>query len=136
MISLEDRINRDRITAYAEYRDGPPSYIDADSWSGDASWYDVTLERHPHIPLTVPFGMGSAHTEEPTAADVLNCLVLDAMGYENADGSFEEWASEYGYDTDSRRAYRTYQQVEKQTNKLRAFLGDEYDAYLYDTEQL
>ena len=38
----------------------------------------------------------------PALHDVLHCLVLDA-GVLDA-GSFEEWASEYGYETDSRSA--------------------------------
>jgi hypothetical protein len=85
--------------------------------------------------MVVPFGMGSANTEEPDAADVLNCLASDASGYENA-RSFEEWASELGFDADSRKAERTYREVERQAQQLRAFLGSEYDAYLYETEGL
>ena len=79
--------------------------------------------------------MGPALTDEPDAADVLNCLASDASGYENA-GSFEEWAGEYGYDTDSRSAERTFSAVESQTLALRSFLGERYGDYLWDTEGL
>jgi hypothetical protein len=41
----------------------------------------------------------------PTLADVLSCLLMDsiAIGY-----SFDQFCSEFGYDTDSRKAYDTY----------------------------
>lgn len=34
------------------------------------------------------------------------------------------------------RANATYEQVKAQTEQLRAFLGEQYDAYLYETEGL
>ena len=46
----------------------------------------------------------------PTPADILNCLASDASAYENAK-DFEEWASEYGYDTDSRKPKKIYKVV-------------------------
>ena len=74
-------------------------------------------------------------TDDPTAEDVINSLVSDAATYENAQG-FEDWASELGFDADSRRAYRVWEQTEEQTRLLRSFLADEYEAYLYETEGL
>lgn len=109
-----------------------------EDFAGATSW-NVTLKRgEPGVDydeLRVPFYTGSAWTEPPTALDVLTCLASDACGYENA-RDFEEWASEYGYDTDSRRAERLYNQVGNQTEKLRDFLGDDFDAIVYsDNEQ-
>lgn len=43
----------------------------------------------------------------PTAREVLYCLVSDALGWENA-RTFEDFATEYDYSTDSRRAERIY----------------------------
>lgn len=131
MMDLQARIDQDGITADATMTDAP-------AWARDEkhprNWYRVTL-TYDGRKLAVPFGMGSALTGEPGADDVLNCLASDAAGYENA-RSFEEWASEYGYDTDSRKAEQTYRQVEAQTAKLRVFLGAQYDAYLWQTEGL
>lgn len=56
-------------------------------------------------------------------SDVMSCLLMDAQGYDNA-ASFEDWATEYGWDPDSRKAERIYKAVEKQTQKLKLFLGD------------
>ena len=86
--------------------------------------------------LTVPFSMGSAHCKEPTAVDLLDCLASDACTVENA-GSFEEFARELGYDEDSRKAERTFQTCQKQTEKLKQFLGEDAFALLvFDTERL
>lgn len=42
----------------------------------------------------------------PTAAAVLYCLLSDM---EAIDQSFTDWASDFGYDTDSRKALATYE---------------------------
>lgn len=86
-------------------------------------------------PFEVPFSRGPALEGEPTAEDVLDCLASDASGVENA-RNFEEWASEYGYDTDSRKAERTYNIVREQAKQLRGFLGsDAYELLLWHTER-
>lgn len=69
------------------------------------------------------FSQGSALTEPPTIIDVLNCLALDASGIESA-GTFESWASEYGYSSDSRQAEKIYRTTRRQTQQLRRVLGD------------
>lgn len=126
MTTLKQRITADNVRAESVWTERP-------EWAdfGD-HWYNVTLKRKGRQ-LTVPFGMGSALTDDPTAQDVLDCLLSDASGYENA-RSFEEWASEYGYDTDSRKAERVYEQVKTQTHKLRKFLGEDFDAYVWETD--
>jgi len=98
------------------------------------------------------FSQGSAHTVDPTLADVLDCLASDASGYENAkdaaqynreknQGSlrteFDEWADEYGYDTDSRKAEKIYKTVKRQAEQLKRTLGAEaYEQLLWNTERL
>lgn len=76
--------------------------------------------------MEVVFSKGKGHKgKEPTAEEVLGCLLLDASGYENA-RSFEDWAGEYGYDTDSRSAQATYNTIGEQARELRELLGDDY----------
>ncbi|HUT63574.1 MAG TPA: hypothetical protein VMZ04_06425, partial [Anaerolineae bacterium] len=71
---------------------------------------------------------------QPTVSDVLNCLASDASGIENA-RDFNEWASEYGYDEDSREAERIYKVCQDQANQLQAFLPDEkYNELLFEVE--
>jgi hypothetical protein len=128
MIKLSQRIRDDNVRIESVMTDAP-------AWADDrrdSAWYAVTLKRKRRT-LTVPFGMGSALCCDPEVDEVLSCLLLDAAGYENA-RSFEEWAGEYGYDADSRKAERTYELTGKQTARLRVFLGDDYDAYLWRTE--
>ena len=87
--------------------------------------------RGYHEPLTVYFSQGSAHKKPPTLAEVLDCLASDASGVDNAQ-SFEDWASEYGYNTDSRKAERTYNICVQQARELKALLGqDAYNQLLY-----
>lgn len=86
--------------------------------------------------MHVYFSQGSAHTNAPTLAEALDCLASDAAGVEHA-RSFEEWAEEYGYDTDSRKAEKTYRLCVDQASELRALLGhDAYEMLLYHTERL
>jgi hypothetical protein len=92
----------------------------------DMTPWTVTLKLKGRQ-MTVPFFTGSLNTREPDAVTVLDCLLSDADGYDNARG-FEDWANDYGYDTDSRKAEETYKQVEAQSKELRAFLGDLYNA--------
>jgi hypothetical protein len=58
----------------------------------------------------------------PLLRDVLYCLVLEASVIDYA--TFEDWASEYGYDTDSRKAEKTYRACLKTALSLRAMVGD------------
>lgn len=71
---------------------------------------------------------------KPVVADVLDCLASDANGINQ---SFEEWASDLGYDTDSRKAERTYQTCQKQARELRQLLGAAaFEELLYRTERM
>lgn len=99
----------------------------------DATHYKVALTRGRRR-MTVYFSQGYGLAGEPTAASVLECLASDSSSADNA-GSFEEWAADLGMDTDSRKAERTYRQCERQTAKLKQFLGPElYDTLLFHTE--
>lgn len=84
--------------------------------------------------MTVPFSQGYGHNgREPELSNVLSCLASDSASIENA-RSFEEWASDFGYDTDSRKAERTFHVCERQAGRLKAFLGsDLYSTLLYST---
>lgn len=94
--------------------------------------------------MTVDFYCGIGHrTEEGTpkpvkGEDVLNSLASDSSGFANCGGDFEEWAKEYGYDTDSRTAERIFKAIEHQKNRLLIFLGNipNFDELVYSTERL
>lgn len=75
--------------------------------------------------MTTYFSKGYGHNgAKPTATEVLSCLASDAAGLEN-NNSFEDWCDEYGYDTDSRKAEKTYKACKHIASRLRTFLGDD-----------
>jgi hypothetical protein len=108
-----------------------------EEWGTPNNGWKVTLKNSRGQRYTVPFfkGIGLPDTP-PTAAEVLECLVSDALGYRNA-RSFDDWAADYGYDTDSRAAYRTFEACRRISERLDKFLTpEEFDALAYpeDTE--
>lgn len=120
---LETFCDERGVTIECSYYSEPPPWDarDMDGWK--------CRLRYQRRSLTVPFWMGRGHHgAEPTAGDVLGCLILDATGYENA-RDFEDWCSEYGYDTDSRKAERIYKAVKASAPKIRRFLGDDFEAF-------
>ena len=112
-----------RIRATVRYMDGPAP----EGFSpGSRSWR-VTL-RYQGRALTVPFHQGPAIRDEPTAADVLECLASDAS---SAEQPFEQWCGDYGENTDSRKAEATYKAVVRQTKGLRRLLGDDFEKIVF-----
>ena len=70
--------------------------------------------------LTVFFSGGSAVTAIKPE-DVLSNLANDAYSVETKE-TFEEFASEFGYDVASRNAEKIYKACKHQTNRLKKFL--------------
>lgn len=135
-MTLQEFIQKHGIAAAATRADDNPNMTDMPE--GSRHW-NVSLLRvgmGPAHTMVVPFSQGPAHTEPPTAEDVLDCLASDAIGWNNAEG-FEDWCGECGYDADSRRAERTYNAVKKQSTELAIFLSAlQYDDLLWNTERL
>lgn len=80
-----------------------------------------------------PWGPLGKKLDAPGVADVLHCLLMDAEVIDA--GSFEEWASNYGYDTDSRKAESIYRACLDTALKLRAMLGDDLIGQLREALQ-
>ena len=55
----------------------------------------------------------------PHSADLLHSLVLDSDGVAQ---SFAHWCSDYGYDTDLRKSYATYEACQQNADKLNSIL--------------
>ena len=120
MSQLTALCDRLRIRVSAEY--GAVEL--PEGWARDAHPYKVRL-RFQGRALTVPFFMGSGHSSEPTAADVLSCLCSDANIGEQ---SFEDFCSDMGSDPDSRKAEATWKACVAIGPRIRRFLGDSFDA--------
>ena len=56
--------------------------------------------------------------------DALWHIAMDCMGVENTAG-FEEWAGEYGYDTDSIKALKIWQEINGQYHAMKCAIGHE-----------
>jgi hypothetical protein len=69
----------------------------------------------------------------PDTCDVIHSLLLDGNAIDHP--SFEDWASDFGYDTDSRKAETMYRACLDIGLKLRASLGDELLRELRDAFQ-
>jgi hypothetical protein len=128
--TLADFIAAHKISMSVDYADSNPNMADGHNMNHFSCQLRMGRKR-----LTVRFSQGYGIQGEPTITSVLDCLASDSAGFDNAQ-SFEDWASEYGYDTDSRTAERTFKTVERQADKLKAFLGPEaYETLLFNTER-
>jgi hypothetical protein len=105
-----------------------PKVIESDG-RAERSW-KLTLTRGDFT-MPVPFYQGMLHTEPPTVADVLECVLSDAASYEQAGGVFEDWAPDFGYDPDDKRARKVFDDVGKQTAELRHLFGEDFERFVF-----
>ena len=136
-MTIRQFITTHRIRMTCERADRNPNMVnmtkDDQDWNRWASHYQCRF-THGRRRFTTYFSMGPAHTQEPKASEVLDCLALDAATIENSK-SFEDWCAELGYDTDSRSAERMYQVCVRQAEQLERFLGAElYRELFWETE--
>ena len=132
-MNVKQFVNKNRIRARADWADSNPNMAD----SQNMNHFKVTL-RHAGRQMTLHFSQGYGISGEPKAADVLNCLAADSGSVENnLLTGFEGWASDLGYDPDSRKAEKIFKTCEKQAEKLKKFLGDDlYKTLLWEVEGL
>lgn len=93
-------------------------YFNDDSAYRDIYKFKISRNRNSY---TGTFGQSLIDMgKTPSEYDILSCLALD-----NPCDSFEDFCSNYGYDTDSRKAERTYKAVVKQYEGLVRVLGND-----------
>ena len=93
--------------------------------------------NHHHITVTnvetgkhtdFDFWMSIARPHMETRYDVLNAFYAFVDDAISGEMSFDEFCSEFGYDSDSRRAEKTWKACKRATAKLhRIYDGDIYD---------
>jgi hypothetical protein len=131
--AIADVIRAAGVTMTATQADDNPN-MDSASRGNMDHWRCTFRVRGQNGSWTTPFSMGvGLHGRAPTVADVLGCVMDDASG---ADELFESWCGEYGYDTDSRKAERTYRIVRRQTACAKRFFGASLFAELFNAERL
>jgi len=106
----------------------PTPRADQSEWQRSAHGYTVTLHCEGRS-MVVPFYMGSGWTKDPTAADVVSCLLSDACTVENCADEIE-LAEEYGYDN-WRSARRIWRAMVRQTADLRDLLGSHFESAVW-----
>lgn len=102
-------------TVCFEFHSGTGNRIPTKTWYG------------PRIKPAGDRKAGYVRVVDPSAASVLYCLLLDARAN---DLSFSNWCAEYGYDEDSMKAFRMYQECCETDKKLRAIFKPEQVAEL------
>ena len=63
----------------------------------------------------------------PDAATVMSCLQSDAHA---GDNTFEDFCSEFGYDSDSRKAHAIWERCANVRPELRKVLGAHFEAFM------
>lgn len=101
-----------------------------DSWPIGTRAYEATVgytaSGHT-VTRTFPYYTGPAITRRPKKRELLACLALDAqMG----DQTFEDFAADFGYDTDSRKAYATWEACRTLLEDLRAVFGTHLEEFM------
>lgn len=119
------------------------SDIDQGEWGEDAKHFSFVLNRFiddqpigktRNIKMRGYYSQGSGIKNKPTIIDILNALSLDTQDVQSID--FEEWCSNYGYDSDSRKTYKIYKQCLHELDELINLLGDAGVRMLHKCEQL
>jgi len=129
------------LTMEAEYAESNPNMVSDEAWSRAATHYLCTLRNAEGQTMAVPFSMGPALTEEPSIETVLDTLASDASSVADSP-DWLDWAEEMGFDAERgakglREARETHGQIVKQSDELKALVGDEaFEALLYNTERL
>jgi len=126
-----------KITIVNEYSDSNPTMNSVES--SRMNHYKVTLKRkfrlngnhldtrYGYKQMTLFFSQGYGISGEPTLDSVLDCLKSD---YLFATDGFEEFCSNCGYSEDSIRSLKTFKNIQKQSKKLKTFLGDSFNQLL------
>lgn len=127
------------VKSVAPSRGFGPQPIDRDGWKCFPWHVTFQTDVRPGKCFTTDYFTGVGIVNErgvasrPVAADVLHSLLLDGQA---AHMSFDDWCGEYGYDTDSMKAFRTYEACCKVGRDLERVLTreqcDELSALLQD----
>lgn len=101
------------------------SYEKQDEWQRKANGYTIKLSFGRKT-YSVDYWQGTGIKNKPTLEGVMESLFLDA---ESGNDSFEDFCSNFGYDTDSRNAEKIWNACQKTKKELSRLLGDQYGHY-------
>lgn len=111
----------ERYRISAEWVEGPTHDVDDDGWEHHGGKVRIS-HRHPSgttRQVTLPYRMGMGlDPYEMRAADVVSSVALDAQLGEL---DFDEFCSELGYDTDSRKAHASWRECQRSAQRFERF---------------
>ena len=87
--------------------------------------HQVKASKNTERPDVMKVFRDLAALSKPEPHNLIACLIMDTNG---TDQTFEQWAEDLGYDTDSREAERTYNACRETARKLAAILSPEQRA--------
>jgi len=134
--NIKDFASSLQLKMDVNYADSNPS-MSNDSWQ--ANHYKLTIKRKfklngNHLDtrygfkqMSTFFSQGIGIKGEPSIPGVLECLQTDCQ---SAEYGFDEFCDEFGYDKDSRKAFKTYRACGKIKGKLHKFFGADYFRFI------
>ena len=127
-MDIRDFAKENGVTVNSERCDENPNMVDSartmDNWK--------CVLKCDGRQLTLFFSQGYGHGGAPPKIETI--LECQRSEYVDDDVDFEEWASDFGYNSDSRSAERTFKACQKGSRKLEKFLGDELLEELFDCD--
>ncbi len=110
--AVQDYVTRECGTAYTvTYTGEQTRYND---WKCDSWHFTIKGQSFEYYTGTGHRKTGTAIT--PPIAGLLYSIIIDGS---SADSTFEDWCSDFGYDTDSRKALETYLACQQNATKFR-----------------
>ncbi|OMC55391.1 hypothetical protein A5747_13440 [Mycobacterium sp. IS-836] len=117
----------------------PFNYVDAPPAKWQHYSYRVRVHNGNGQHFDSPWAQGTAITASPTeqVAEIVDSLLSDVWSYQQA-RDFEDWALDFGYDTDSRKAEKLYRQIAAMEPGVVALFGDqdEFERVATEVERL
>ena len=89
-------------------------------WQPEARHFKFSIIRGSGAVISGWYSQGSAHKAPPTLQDVISCLLMDTSDIEQ---DFEDWASDLGFDPDSRKAEKMFKACQKTGEDLERMFG-------------
>jgi hypothetical protein len=100
-------------------------------WQDGTTKYRVSIINPAGKSVSFNYFTGPAITERPVFEDVVGAAISDATFYENAP-TLQEFAAESGMPLDGpeefKAARKTFDACKSMSERLRALLGDDFDA--------
>lgn len=118
-LTLNDYVTQLGITAKITPLNKIPIKDNKDNWAKQG--WRITLKYSGRTMSFNFYGGGAVKT--PSAVDGVWCMAIESAGV--VSNTFEEWAKEFDYSTDSRSALNTYRTIKRNAAKFTDLITNE-----------